>query len=557
MWILFGLLAFIGCSNVTDEQKHIRPSKHPEEPETAPCKATHDDPFKCVIPQDVVPGSAPYSLVVNGKLKTLPYDAKIPKIPHNFFQLRISSEKSNELGPTLLRNLFVKEIDLSVNLGSGNIERHYWEPDPSRWSYLIARKDSRLPLANIHGALWINKAWDQVLANMGTRKVEFFTRDGCAGHCLIRITHPTLPTHRILEVNEYVGGLSIRHQVLIEERSQKLLEGHYALIEVDPSGSPNLVYLFDQYLTIFSRTGETLHIEPWQEFGKEPRQELHLRDRQKTLSVHSIVTCDAGILPSKLSNFRVGNHTDKSFWGWLSPINKSDNLSLWEQLSGVYYLSDINYGYDHGNVSIRNHHESVAYLATNNTNISIIPISADLCFSHYKHWKNNVLPFAKIISVSSTFSYDFESCQSEPRFKDSIGDPEKPFLWVLGAGNDYLKNLISRNTCYCPQSLGPKDNMIIVASTNAAYSNDGVDYADIAADGTNSYSGGSGTSFATPRVARVAAMIAKEFPSLSIAQIKQAIMQGAYVPTPKLANRSGGILDEAGARRIAKQLSAK
>jgi subtilisin family serine protease len=66
----------------------------------------------------------------------------------------------------------------------------------------------------------------------------------------------------------------------------------------------------------------------------------------------------------------------------------------------------------------------------------------------------------------------------------------------------------------------------------------------------------SGTSFASPHVAGVAALVAARHPGLTPAQIKRAILEGS-TPVPALAGRvvSGGRLDAAGALRVADSLA--
>ncbi len=97
------------------------------------------------------------------------------------------------------------------------------------------------------------------------------------------------------------------------------------------------------------------------------------------------------------------------------------------------------------------------------------------------------------------------------------------------------------------------------------YSNAGRDYSDIVADGSglgSDFDGG--TSYAAPRVSRVAALLAQEFPALSVEQIRASILLGARVPyeiswnsfvVPRfLPTRSGGILDEKATRKVAQHI---
>ncbi len=561
-WVVFCLL-FVACSqNQTHNPKATENTKTPEpgpipQPQVEPCKATHEEPFKCGMDFEQTESMRDYSLIIDSELTPLPTSAKIPNIPHNLFQIHIISKKSESLAKLLKNNLFVADIDLGNTTPNPPLFRHYWEPDVHRWDNIISRILSESPLpVLLPKHPWVTDAWNQVLKKQGKKTVEFFTANGCAGHCIITTKHESLEKHKITEIFEYISGLTIRHQVIIEQTGLPVLHSRFAIIEIDPTESPNLVYVFDDNLEIYDRGGELLVNSPRKADFEKLQDEMSTRDAHPNSPSSAVVICDTGAKPSKLTNFKVGPRTDLSFWGWLTPEDNQSTLSLFQQVSGAYVLSELNY-MSFNEIGVGEHGASVAHIATEQTNLSVISMSADQCLSGYKLWKDNVKPHARVINMSAWFPYDHDSCTNEPRFKDSVRDREQPFLWVVGAGNDARKGLLAKNTSYCPQSLGGRDNLIVVSALNAGYSNDGVDYADIAADGTGYFPREMGTSFASPRVARVAAILAEEFPGLSIAQIKQAIMQGAYIPTPRLANRSGGILDEAGARRIAKQLSAK
>lgn len=549
------------------------------------CRASAEDPFLCVRkacstvsgkfdlvmhtceclnPEDVF---TPYEggkclpsqnfagdLARSRASKLFPF-AKVPLMPLDFFYLGILSDQSKTGRANLIQNLFVTEIALDKVQVVSVIQRYYWEPEQKRWPYIIQRRayplSSELILPHHPG---IVEVWNQILDSLvvKNRGVEYFTQDGCAGHCIIEYRYPSITNHRVLEINEYVGGFSIRHQILIEEKGTPLLESNFAVIEIDPSGAPNLVYVFQDNLGVYSRTGELLMSKDGMDFSVELSNEIKIRDRHNNSDDASIVICDAGFVPSEMPNFRMGPRTDKSFWGWVTPETEGEELSLWEQLSGVKVLSSINFGYQ-ALVQLTGHGASAAWLATENTDFSAISITSDQCFSHYTKWKDNVKPFARVINVSAVFYYDQLSCATEPRFKNSIGDPEEPFFWVLGAGNDFRRNLTPENASLCPQSWGPRSNVIVVTSSTGTYGNSGVDYADIAADGSGYYPGEQGTSFAAPKVARVAALLAQDFPSLTNEQIRASIMQGARIPKLRLPIRSGGILDEGGARKIAKK----
>ncbi len=110
-----------------------------------------------------------------------------------------------------------------------------------------------------------------------------------------------------------------------------------------------------------------------------------------------------------------------------------------------------------------------------------------------------------------------------------------PGLFIAAAGNSTVDNDAKP---HYPSSYN-LPNMIAVASTDAndklsTFSNYGKKSVDIAAPGSRIFStipgGGfalkSGTSMATPHVSGVAALIMSKYPELSIADVKEAILQG-------------------------------
>ncbi|SMF34864.1 Subtilase family protein [Pseudobacteriovorax antillogorgiicola] len=141
-------------------------------------------------------------------------------------------------------------------------------------------------------------------------------------------------------------------------------------------------------------------------------------------------------------------------------------------------------------------------------------------------------------------------------------------LFVTAAGNFQMENPGN-----CPQS-APHPNKIVVAAANGAdgdnprltnYTAYGKDYADIAAKGTHDPTSSKGTSFASPRVAGIASRIAQDFPKLSSADIRLAILASAHIPHDKnfwgdlkswkpLDVRTGGVLRSDGAYRFAECL---
>ncbi|NLX49737.1 MAG: S8 family serine peptidase [Methanospirillum sp.] len=162
---------------------------------------------------------------------------------------------------------------------------------------------------------------------------------------------------------------------------------------------------------------------------------------------------------------------------------------------------------------------------------------------------------AEAILYANRMGADVISCSwyepESPLIRDAIA--ASPALVVCSAGNE------GRDTDATPQypACYPLDQVISVAATDPAdamapFSNYGATSVDLGAPGVSIYSampgGGygwmSGTSMAAPHVAGVAALALSLDPSLSTAELRRALLEGAD-PVASLAGRSvsGGRLN--------------
>lgn len=263
-----------------------------------------------------------------------------------------------------------------------------------------------------------------------------------------------------------------------------------------------------------------------------------------------VVTCEAGF-PLDSDSYEVqrsykrGPVLGKSVFGWVS----SDNLLLaWSGLANGLLTPGLPYYYS------TDHARMVAELIYERNSTPVIPIGVNECIQNPELWTQNVQSAgAKVVNLSSVFSYDTASCQ-----ESAIGKTisASPFLWVVGAGNDGEKTDLETSRS-CPSNLGPRENMIVVASSPgeslyiSSESTYGDKFADLVADGTHPRHRDSkpATSFAAPHVSSVAAQLAQNFPSLSVPELRMALLSSVQIPESwrgKLQPaevRSGGFLD--------------
>jgi len=196
-----------------------------------------------------------------------------------------------------------------------------------------------------------------------------------------------------------------------------------------------------------------------------------------------------------------------------------------------------------------------ATLLSQNPDAAIIPISMPNCQKLYPLWSPIIQRYSvKVVNFSGTEPMDRRWCK-EFNYPENFLGPNKPFLWIVAAGNRGVENPALR----CPQTLGPLENLIVVAGGNSGglwkSSDYGRNYADIVADVSSASSSDSGTSYSAARVSAVAARISELYAMLSPWELRLSILFGADIPATPLEVRSGGALNEKLALTIAEAIS--
>jgi len=405
---------------------------------------------------------------------------------------------------------------------------------------------------------------------------QFFTDDGCAGHCQLRQV-----AKNYSRIREYIGGHLFSDQVLVWEDPQH--ERAVALAQLLPSGQISLVHTFDRKYTENTKAltiRYQVYDRHWRPLLSQGRlrnvvadlgkfEEASAKMANASAQEPQAIVCESGFDIDSLiklgpDTMVLGPLRNKSLFGWVdgqrtiqSPIDYIGKFSL----AGVSEFTDTGTRLPFINYS--EHAVKVGRKITDfSKDIRLIPISFGICADHGDRWYPQIKAHtrAKVVNWSAALSYTKAACANSP-FAKQIKARENDLLYVVGAGNDSL-NGDAQPIPICPQGLAGAPNLIVTAAGQdrslAWVSNYGTKFADIIADGSHTEEGNQNytTSLAAPAVTKVAAMLSFQYPKLTPKQIRKAILFGARIPTNRngfapMPVRSGGFLDEAGAEAFA------
>lgn len=249
---------------------------------------------------------------------------------------------------------------------------------------------------------------------------------------------------------------------------------------------------------------------------------------------------------SNMSNRLVfGPNKELSYYGWLDTI--LDAKEFWTARLHTNYFGSptlISREYAEHALAV----SQIIVKDSNDDEIGLIPIGMDTCFDSplinrmWSEIKKSSVPM-KVVNVSAKEPVSNQTC--EKMFDQHPMMTDQDVLWVVGAGNDSQSKPTG-----CPQHFAGRKNIIIVGATTgysmSSISNYGKDWVDIAAPGdTHDGQNIGATSFATPRVTKVAARLFYLYPHFSVEQVKVSLLLGSKpIGWSLLPVRSGGELDE-------------
>lgn len=421
--------------------------------------------------------------------------------------------------------------------------------------------------ASLSNAHLINAA---IAAEDFSENVTSFTNIGCLGACEVKRKYsiPEYPDHHFEQVTLWSGGVPYRSFLNISQGGLLPI----ATIFQSPHGRP---LMFAEY----RQESETGRVSRFVKFTNTLGQEIgeHRFEIETTeviglssASTADVLMCEPWYgetwkrpeLKKHLVRGPLAADEPKlgaSFWGWHASESETEFFSGYKPISLMGF-------FDYGEladpmVSVRHTHHFEEVLeqivGEGTSGIRVAPMRTFECERHTM-LRSDIQEPPRIINYSSIEYRATESCSaSYPQLAST------PFLWVAGAGNNALRDK-ERSQMSCPQNGIPRKRRIIVGAVDfkgnvESYSNQNGDYVDIYAPGKACRpgkicdKGTDGTSFASPRVAHVAAKIVKLYPELSNEQVRMAILLGAD-ESYNLPALSRGLLREKESLAFAKSI---
>ena len=246
----------------------------------------------------------------------------------------------------------------------------------------------------------------------------------------------------------------------------------------------------------------------------------------------SIGVCEDNISPESMKkagfwdHIQIGPNTDFSYYGWQNKLS-----SPVDYFQGRKYLNNwqLPYSYhDWGSHAVEVIGTILKSREKKSEEIGILPLGAEFCLLKEKadKWFETVANESgmRVVNYSISNEMDQSKCEDESRQIPIFQNTDR-FLSVMAAGNRGVDHAVS-----CPQYSHGQENVIIVGAkpgSGGIQEGNYGDFVDLYADGYSSVSKSWGTSFAAPRVARVAAEIFAMDQGLRPVEVKAILISTA------------------------------
>ena len=431
--------------------------------------------------------------------------------------------------------------------------------------------DAEVVPANLRNAAAVREFWQVRKAGGAQETVVSASELGCLGLCRVEMSYP-VSSNRFVETTLWAGGSPFRHFTLIYQGGDEFPS--VAVVQT-PRGKPTIYIELETVEPSFARTA-VFYSRKGAKLGTTQFAigDMHSLFDQSLAQAPDVLMCESSIEPKQLQSVGLNRALVKgpyaslshapgtSFWGWFKAADTREHFSGLMPISewGFFDYAD---SVDPVNFEFAELHASsvLADLLSADESLKVAAMGPKECArGAYKDLAPNLLP--RVINYSTGESLSAKVCaETYPALKD----PKS--LWVFAAGNEGFRERTDAPKNICPQSSVPKALSIIVGALDeegyvAKYSNQVEGYIDIYAHGVARFAS-KGTSFAAPKVASVAAKIAKEWPQLTNEQIRMVILLTADIPVrgrwtrtyAPLPAKSGGMMNSEAALRFAEQLS--
>jgi len=367
----------------------------------------------------------------------------------------------------------------------------------------------------------------------------YYSEKGCLEHCKKSMS---FDFDQIIakRTREYFKGILAFDYIEIRNREEFILSAKVDLLArtiltLNKGNADSLKVKYTLFPFSMQTSGESL------ESIIDENEDLQIK-KVKRYNWGNVILCDNGVLPNDKNLSRDINlergPNDNSLYGWLDQVRDQSDfyngaINIDQLASGVKGASE------HGR-SVINYMKMV----------NVASISLNSCLGDFDNWVNNTFEHDyKVVNYSYSDYLDNKACLSNHHWNKVKKHPKaKRMLWVFAAGNE--KSYLTPETAtLCPQNIVTRDTNALIVGASPEFggvTNRGKTFVDLFADAPS-------TSTATAIVSSLAANLLKLYPSLSVSDVKKALL--ASVEDTGLSSRTGGVLDKDLAYKAAKEIN--
>lgn len=431
----------------------------------------------------------------------------------NFFNVYYLKARSK------VDKLFIKRTialpNIHIDMSFGDISPIY-----------SVRYHSETPLSE--NAPYYSDIVDHIDRDFDVDESFYYSEKGCLGHCKKTMTIKSDKNLQIKRTKEMFKGVIALDYITIAKKDSKIIDVKYDLIG-------KTILTLNKKSKDSKSISYTLSSFSMESTGSYSENIVNNNNLSlNTTARHdwgNVVLCDNGILPSDTHSSRGANLVkgpySNSIYGWLTNVDDQSDY-----FNGVVNLNHIGSGVQ----GAASHAKSV-YQYMKSANVASISLNS--CLNEFDNWAPNTFKKGfKVINYSYSDYLDQGACLANHNWNEvSKKEIAKKSLWVFAAGNQ--KSYLTPKTAkLCPQNIVAGNENTIIVGSSPSYSgvtNRGSKFVDIFADAPS-------TSTASAIISSLAANIAKEYPKLTVAQVKRAIMASAE--NDGLSSRAGGMVNE-------------